>query len=190
MDLGSISKRYAKALLTYAVESEAEDIVYAEVQTLCQNLLALPDLQKAMGNPIVTREKKLELLKEAAGGNASIVFERFLWMVLERKRERQLLFMMHSYIDLYRRRKNLFIGKLTTAAPITDETETNIRRQLEQAIAANIEFNTNVDPAIVGGFILQVESYRVDASVSGQLQRIRKQFNELNNKSVVKTNKQ
>lgn len=190
MDLGSISKRYAKALLAYAIESEAEDIVYAEVQNLCLHLLKLPDLRDALENPVISEQEKLQLLYEASGGNVSVVFERFLRLVLQRRREHLLLFVMHSYTDLYRKKKNLYVGKLTTATAIDRKTEEYIRQQIEQNLKADIEFKSKTDPDIIGGFILQVDSFRVDASIAGQLKRIRKQFNEQNDRCVIEKNNQ
>ena len=35
-----------------------------------------------------------------------------------------------------------------------------------------VEFNTEVDPSIIGGFILEYDTYRMDASVKSKLNAI------------------
>ena len=39
---------------------------------------------------------------------------------------------------------------------------------------AEVDFKTEVDPDLIGGFIVQVEDKRLDASIASQLKQIRK----------------
>ena len=45
MDIGVVSKRYAKALLAYAKAQGKEDTVYNEVRLLAGHLMAVPELR-------------------------------------------------------------------------------------------------------------------------------------------------
>ena len=47
-----------------------------------------------------------------------------------------------------------------------------------------VEFNTKVDPDIIGGGILEIGYWRIDASIAGQLKRVKKQFIEKNRRIV------
>ena len=47
-----------------------------------------------------------------------------------------------------------------------------------------VEFNTKVDPDIMGGGILEIGYWRIDASIAGQLKRVKKQFIEKNRRIV------
>ncbi len=179
MDIGTISRRYAKALLMYAVENQVEDDVYISMIKLDRALMLVPDFSKALNNPILDKQRKLFLLCEATESNSDVMM-RFFDLVLKKRRERFLLFIVNSYLELYRKSKNIYTGNLTTAVPIDKKTEDNIRKLMEKATSAQVEFNSHVDESIQGGFILQIDSKRIDASVRGQLRKIRKQFNELN----------
>ena len=46
----------------------------------------------------------------------------------------------------------------------------------------DIDFKTEVNPDLIGGFIVQVEDKRLDASISSQLREIRKEWEEKNRK--------
>lgn len=70
MNVGMISKRYAKALLQYAMENKAEDKVYSEMKQLEAAFAAEPRMRMAMDNPTLTAKDKLDLMKAAVGGNA------------------------------------------------------------------------------------------------------------------------
>ena len=92
-----------------------------------------------------------------------------------------------SFIDLYREVKHIRLGKLITAVPVAPEVEKRLRTLREYSNNANIEhleFETNVDPSLIGGFIFQVGSNRIDASIAGQLKRVKKQFIEKNRRIV------
>jgi F-type H+-transporting ATPase subunit delta len=45
---------------------------------------------------------------------------------------------------------------------------------VQQAVNGQVEFETVVDASIGGGFILEYDTYRVDASLKTQLQKISK----------------
>ena len=47
-----------------------------------------------------------------------------------------------------------------------------------------VEFKTKVDPGIIGGGILEIGYWRIDASIAGQLKRVKKQFIEKNRRIV------
>ena len=104
--------RYAKALLAYADEKGTEDIVYEEAGILADSFSRIPELRQALDNPVLPAETKLKLICEAAGGGkVSEELKRFVELVLEERREKFLQFMIMSYIDLYRKQKNISVGK-------------------------------------------------------------------------------
>ena len=118
MYIGVVSMRYAKALLAYADDAKVEDAVYREALLLKDSYAQVPELRQAMDNPVLAPDVKLRLVVEAAGGKVTKELERFVQLVLKEKREKFLQFMINSYIDLYRKQKNISIGKLTTAYPV------------------------------------------------------------------------
>ena len=177
MDLGVISVRYARALLKCSVESKVEDQVYQEMQTLAESYIKVPELRRAIDNPMIAREQKAELLNVAAGGKVSKVTERFISLVLDEMREKTVQFIANAYVTLYRQQKNITRGKLTTAVPVSAAMEQKMRKMVESRTNGTVEFSTEVDPDIMGGFVLEYDTYRMDTSVKSQLNNILKQLN-------------
>ena len=81
-------------------------------------------------------------------------------------------FMAASYITLYRQQKNIISGKLITAAAVDAKTEQKMKQMVESRTKGTVEFQTEVNPDIIGGFILEYDTYRMDASVQRQLRDI------------------
>lgn len=81
-----------------------------------------------------------------------------------------------SYISLYRKQKNIIHGRLITASAVTPETEQRMKNIVQERTNGEVEFLTEVNPDIIGGFILEYDTYRMDASVQKQLRSILKQL--------------
>lgn len=184
MDLGVISVRYARALLKSAEKEQKEEKVYREMSMLFENYLHIPALKHTIDNPMLAKEKKQMLLMTACGAaetenaqdgketNVSELTGRFIKLVLDEGREDLLQLMAGSYISLYRKQKNITRGKLTTAVAVSSETEQRMRQMVERNTKGTVEFQTEVNPDIIGGFILEYDTYRMDASVKTKLSNI------------------
>ena len=169
MDLGVISVRYARALLKSATKQGIEDAVYQDMQALMHCYLEVPVFRSTIDNPMLESAKKEELLVAAVGAKATALTKRFFALVLKEGRERALQFMAASYVTLYRKLKNLIRGRLITA---TAAIEKKMREMVESKTRGTVEFNTEVDPDIIGGFILEYDTYRMDASVKTMLRKV------------------
>ena len=93
-------------------------------------------------------------------------------LVLREGREEVLQFIASSFINLYRQHFHITSGKITTAVQLTAEVEQRMRHLVEERTQGTVEFTTEVDPAILGGFVLDYDTYRMDASVKSKLNRI------------------
>ena len=178
MDIGVISTRYARALLKSATDQKLEDQVYQEMLTVAKSYADVPQLRQAVDNPMLAGEKKQMLLETAAGQSPSQLTRSFISLVLKEGREPFMQFMAYSYVTLYRKQKNVIRGKLTTAARVSADTELKMRQMVESKTLGSVEFETEVNPDIIGGFILEYDTYRMDASVKTKLNTILNQLSK------------
>ena len=164
--------RYARALLKSATDQKLEDAVYQEMMTVAKSYLDVPALRHTIDNPMLSKDKKEALLIVAAGEKPCQLTKSFIALVLKEDRENVMQFMANSYITLYRKQKNVIRGKLTTAARVSAQTEQKMRQMVESKTNGTVEFETEVNPDIIGGFILEYDTYRMDASVKSKLNNI------------------
>ncbi len=173
MDLGVISVRYARALLKSAVDAKQEDEVYDQMQLLVRCYFELPALRQTIDNPMLSKDKKQMLLETAVGGEQALpLVKTFIGLILKEDREDMIQFMAASYVTLYRQQKNIIRGKLTTAVAVSPQMEQKMRKMVESKTQGTVEFESEVDPDIIGGFILEYDTYRMDASVKSKLNTI------------------
>lgn len=187
MNTGTVAARYAKALLEFALEKGQEKTVYAEMDALALCLSHVHEMHDRLADPTVSAESKLRLLETAITGSNDKpcdATDRFLQLVIQTGREDVLLFMASSFRDQYRRHFGIVPVSLVTAVEGNDIHVQRLTRLVENVSEGTPEWNYTVDPSIEGGFILSVGGYRLDASVASQLQRIRKELIEKNNRVI------
>ncbi len=185
MNTGTISARYASALLKFSSESGHEKLVYRQVKTLAGSMSALPQLRNLLDNPMsVSDSQKFSLLSSALGDEKMAdELQSFIRLVMKKRRTKYLRFMLLSFIRQYRDAHNIKESRLITAIPDT-ELEKKISDIIRERKGDSVLFEHRVDPSIIGGFIFEIDGLRLDASTSAQLKSVRKQFIEKNRRIV------
>ena len=86
MDIGVISVRYARALLKSAVEQKQDETVYREMLLLAKSYVDVPQLRQTIAGPMLSKDKKEELLLTAVGGAPTTLTKAFIQLVLREGR--------------------------------------------------------------------------------------------------------
>ena len=131
-----------------------------------------PELRAVLRNPQLDPSAKAGILSDLAGDDESI-FTNFLRLVAEKGRAGEIEEIAAEFERLMAREERRLTVELTTARELTDDEARAIVAQIEKAAGRKVEATRAVDPAIIGGIVLQAGSYRVDASVRGRLERLR-----------------
>lgn len=184
MNTGLISSRYAKALYETGSSKGVEDSLYRKAIEIVHLYKKSDDLKITLQHPLLSSGQKMEIFLSKIETSKLPVLLSFISIIFNNKREDLLLYIFLKYIDLYRKEKNIFAGKLITATEIDLATETKLVNVIEQNVHGKLEMDIQIQPAIIGGFILEVDNLRWDASISGQLRSLRKNFTEQNRKTI------
>lgn len=171
---GLIPHRYAKALYKYALENNNTEKVYKEMRNVIHSFETNPELIKVLSNPYVASKDKTELLLKAAGSAPGEDYRRFVKLILEHKREEFALLMALAYRDIYRKANNISQVKITTATKLAEKEMAKLRGVVEKSFKdTTFEYTENINPDLIGGFIIDVDSTRLDASISNELEQLR-----------------
>lgn len=174
MSNGLIPRRYAKALFKYAEEKGNTKEVYDTMKELVKSFAVSPDLQKVLSNPFVDKADKEKLLVSAAGQNAPSDYVDFVRLLVENRREEFANLIAISYCDLYRKLNHIARVTVTSAVPLTEEQLKKIRAVIDNTYKGyTIELSTSVDPSLIGGFVIDADNNRLDASLSNELDQLR-----------------
>lgn len=179
MNTGLVSSRYAHALYDYALQKNAEDEVYVQAKLLSKGFSEFVKLKSVLNNPVLGNLKKKEIILLTINNAIDPVFDKFIDLVLENNRVDLLHFIALKYVDVYRKSKNIFAAKLTTAIEIDPKTEKSLIKVIENYTKGTLELDKTLNPDILGGFALEVDNTRWDATIAGQLSKIKKGLWEL-----------
>ena len=171
---GLIPHRYAKALYKYALESKSAGRVYDEMKNVIASFQTNPGLAKVLSNPFVDTADKERLLLAAAGNDPGDDYRRFVRLILEHKREEFAYLMAYAYRDIYRKANNISQVKISTAVKLGDDEMKKLHEVVEKAFSdTTFEYTEEVNPDLIGGFVIDVDSTRMDASISNELEQLR-----------------
>ena len=174
MDNGLIPRRYAKALYKFADEHGSTQKVYEEMGHVVVAFAANPELQKTLANPFVSRDDKAKLLKAAAGEAVENDYLGFIRMLLDMKREDYMQLIALSYQDLYRDANRISRVRIATAAALPETEMRKLRKMIETSFPGRtLEYTETVDPSLIGGFVIDVDDARMDASISNEIEQLR-----------------
>jgi F-type H+-transporting ATPase subunit delta len=109
-------------------------------------------------------------------GEADQLLRNFLRLLAEKGRIGEIEEMEREFERLMAAEERRLNVELTTAYELSDEEATAILEQIEEASGRKVEATRKVDPNLIGGFVLQAGSMRVDASLRGRLNRLRQEL--------------
>jgi F-type H+-transporting ATPase subunit delta len=126
-------------------------------------------------NPQLDPEAKRSILGELIG-DADELFRNFLRLVTEKGRVGEIEEIGREFERLCAEEEGVLSVRLTTAVELSDQEAKRIVEQIEEASGRTVEASRKVDSALIGGVVLEVGSMRLDASVRGRLERLRKEL--------------
>ncbi len=178
MNEGLIARRYATAMLKFAQERNAAAIVYRKMKLLEQNYITHPDLHKALLSPVLSAKDKELLLSTAVNIKPDGAYIGGIRLLIRNHREMYARPICLMYQKLYREAYHIDEVRITTATEVNKEVIARIRKVAETRSSNRMEVMHVIDPSIIGGFILKINSVEMDASIRKELKELRMQFDE------------
>jgi F-type H+-transporting ATPase subunit delta len=168
-------RMYARALFQAAKEQGRLATVREELGDFVAAVEQVPELDALLRNPQLDPRAKARALDEVLGGADELV-RNFLLLVVEKNRGGQLREIHREFERLVAQEEQRLTVELTTAHDLSDDEARQIIAQIEQASGRPVDATRKVDPDLIGGIVLQAGSLRVDASVRGRLERLRREL--------------
>lgn len=171
--LNSLATPYAEALLQVSEARQESDTVAAQVRELLALWSASAPLRQAMASPVLEPEAKKAVLAALFAGQVTASLQNLLRLLADRQRIAVLDAVLARYLELFRELRQITLARVVSATPLSETQQAELNRRV-QAIAgtAAVEFDLEVDPALIGGFVVNLGSQVIDASLAGQVRRL------------------
>jgi F-type H+-transporting ATPase subunit delta len=177
MSVKKVASRYAKSLIDLAQEQGTLEPIKDDMEAL-QLVCANRDFYMMLKSPLISADRKHRAFSKVIGDRLHKVVDTFFSILLRKGREGYLPEVAEEFMEQYKRIKHVSSVKLTTAGPIDEAVKKEIVAKLLASPNTddNIEIASEVDPTLIGGFVLEFEGKRYDASVAHKLKELSKEF--------------
>jgi F-type H+-transporting ATPase subunit delta len=172
----SIARRYARALLDVATESQKLDRYGEQLHALVRAIFENEPLSEVMINPAYGRSQRVavvEAVMKALGGFDPEV-ANFVRLLVDRNRMGALPDMARVYSELADARAGRIRGRVVSAVPLPHDALHRISEILEAITQRKVVLDARVDPSILGGVSAQVGSVLYDGTLKTQLEELRR----------------
>ena len=170
-----VDRVYANALFEAAQEQGKLEPVGEQLAQLVEAERDVPELRELLRNPQLDPRARRAALEDVLGGTEKLL-RNFLLVLSDKGRAGQLEEIAAEFERLVAEAAGIVHAELTTAVELSDDEAGKLLQQIEQASGRKVEATRTVDPDLIGGIVLQVGSHRLDASVRGRLDRLRRQL--------------
>ena len=173
MSVAKIAESYAEALLELADSSSSLKDTTNDMNIVSQFLGSSNDLKKFLGNPLITREAKKNVLKDVLGEQIGSKSLTFLLLLVDRNRIAFLEDITQKFLELSYKKESIEIAKVTSSLQLSTQQQQSLAEKLKKVTGAKqIKLALKVDPSLIGGFTVEIGSKLIDTSIRGQLKQI------------------
>ena len=171
--LSKVAEPYAEALLDLAKSNGSLKETTNDMNIVTQFLANSSDLKKFLGNPLITKDAKKNVVKDIFGEQIDGSTLKFLLLLVDRGRIEVLESIAQKFIELSYKQESIEIAKITSSIQLSADQQKKIAEKLKVITGAKqIKLALKVDPQLIGGFTIEIGSKMIDTSIRGQLAQI------------------
>jgi F-type H+-transporting ATPase subunit delta len=168
--LASLAGRYASALYDLANTEGSVATIEGDFDQLTAAIAESADLAQLLHDPQVSRAAATGAIK-AVGDLMSLnaLTGKFLGVLAQNRRLATLPDMIAAFRAIAADARGEITADVTTAHPLPDDQLHELSAKLAQREGRAVTLHTHVDPAILGGLVVQIGSQMVDNSIRTRL---------------------
>jgi len=137
----------------------------------------LPDFKAMLESPIIVDSAKVEIFKKLFGSKFNKLTTDFFSLLVKNKREGFLKIICLNYLGFYAKNKNIRRVIITSAVKNPVEVSEKIKQLVKtQDNRSTVELTEKLDPALIGGLIIQIDDKVYDASIKTQLAKVKEKL--------------
>ncbi|MCW5696362.1 MAG: F0F1 ATP synthase subunit delta [Bauldia sp.] len=177
--VSGVAERYAAALFELADEAGALDTVETELNAFSALLGQSEDLTRLVRSPVFTSDEQTRAVSAVL--DAARLSGLGANMIKVAARNRRLFAvpdMIVGFRQMLARRRGEMSATVTSAEPLSAANVAAVKEALKAATGKDVSLEEKVDPALIGGLVVQVGSRMIDTSLRTKLGALRHAMKE------------
>lgn len=172
------AKRYAKAVLLQASDTNTTHVVFEEMQSISATISNSNELKEMLVSPVFNDEDKKEALHKIFTKQTDNT-KSLISTLVTNKRASMLGDVANSYIELYKESQGIKVARVTTAIALSSELKEKVLAKVKELTGSDkVTLESTIDESIIGGFILRIGDLEYNASIANSLAKIKREFSK------------
>ncbi|HMU69544.1 MAG TPA: ATP synthase F1 subunit delta [Chitinophagales bacterium] len=177
MSATKLAARYAKSVLDLAKEQGKLELVLSDMRLIQSAIDSNREFYLMLKSPIVHGDKKMEVVLGVFHNKVNEITESFIGILMRKNRESYLPEIIQAFIEQYNTLHHITPVTVITAQPISEELHNTIINRLKtEAGLMKVELTQEVDPALIGGYVLRWDNKLIDNSIARGLTLLKDEF--------------
>ena len=166
----SLAGRYASALYALAGEQGVVASVESDLDRLATAIGESADLAQLLHDPQISRDAAARAIKAVADLlSLKPLTGNFLGVLAGNRRLASLPAVIRAFAAIAADARGEVTADVTTAHPLQDSQIAELSARLAQREGRAVTLRTHIDPAILGGLVVQIGSQMIDGSIRTRL---------------------
>ncbi len=168
-----IAKEYGEALFMLAKEDGNINAVACSLALVESAFETHPDYDSLLSLPNVAREERVALIEQAFADSVEDCVLSFLKLMCEENCIRAFSAAKAEFDALVDDDKRVSHAIVTSAVPLTDDEKGALITKLQARIGRTVQAEYHLDPALLGGVIVELDGTVYDNSLKRQVSRLK-----------------
>lgn len=173
-----VATRYAKSYLGLASEKGILEDAFNDMSLVQRTTSDNRELAVMLKSPVINTDKKVAILEAIYGKALSKPTMLFLTLITEKRREGAIAEIATEFVAQYKVLKGITTAKVTSATVLADDAKKKILALVEKEVGGKVELETEVNPELIGGFVLRIGDKQLDTSILNKVAELRQEFIE------------
>lgn len=175
MRVSRAAKRYSKASLEFAIEKNVSNDVMNDFKNILNVISNSLQLNQFLSNPVISSNLKsiilFKIFPYLSEKTRSIIY------LLSKNRRLSILDQVaKDFIFRLKKSKGKITATVTSAVPLNENLKTFISLKANQMTELEVEIDNKIDSSIIGGFIINIGDKELNASISNQIESLKKRL--------------
>ncbi|MEM7654576.1 MAG: ATP synthase F1 subunit delta [Bacteroidota bacterium] len=172
-----IGYRYAKSVFELAEEKKLLDPTREDMALLDELATNNREFRNLLESPLIKAGAKQAIMDRLFGDRfQSAITPLLVAMVVRKSREMYLPQVAKSFLSIYDTENGIVRGSLTSAVSLSEAEQKEIQQAVEKKLGKRFVMQTEVDPELIGGFVLKFGDRLFDGSVASSIRRIKQEL--------------
>ncbi len=167
-----VSEAYAQGLYALAQEENLTEELMEQLTVLEKTVGE--DYLKLLSPPALSKEERCALLDQAFRDKVHIYVLNFMKLLTEKGYIRHFFGCCRAFRQQYNEDRGILPVRVVSAVELTGKQEQKLRQTLHKRTGKTVQLQCSVDPNVLGGIRLDYDGVRIDGTVEGRLNAVRR----------------